>query len=127
MRTTSANPTGLKDRWSICIVMPKSAVLGSQLTIIDHASQVIGWRSYPTAHAAIVESMRRFNPLAHPSVIFRKNFVRNAGGYLPYPGNEDYELWSRLAGQGAGFGNHPEALLRYRIHPAPGRLPGSKR
>ncbi len=93
------------------------AVLGSQLTIIDHAGRVVGWRRYPVEHAAVMAGMRRFNPLAHPSVMFRTDLVRQAGGYLPYPGTEDYELWARLARQGAGLGNHPEPLLRYRIHP----------
>lgn len=62
--------------------------------------------------------MQRFNALAHPSVMFRKRVVLEAGGYRMPICNEDYELWSRLASLGVRFANHPEALLRYRLHPA---------
>jgi len=52
-------------------------------------------------------------------VILRKGPVLDAGGYcFPEHGAaEDYELWSRLAQYGVRFANHPEPLLRYRVHP----------
>jgi hypothetical protein len=96
---------------------PKLNILGSQISIIDATGQIVGYRRYPVVHAEIVRSMRRFNPLAHPSVMFRKEEVLGAGGYREFPGNEDYELWCRLARAGAEFANHVEPLLRYRIHP----------
>jgi hypothetical protein len=66
---------------------------------------------------AIVLGLTRYNALAHPSVMFRKEAVRAAGGYRAFFA-EDYELWSRLARRGARFANHPEALVRYRIIPS---------
>jgi glycosyltransferase involved in cell wall biosynthesis len=93
------------------------AVLGSQLRMIDGKGDFLGYRAYPLEHAAIVRAMRRFNPLAHPSVIFRKAPVVDAGGYQQQVYVEDYELWCRLARRGACFANHPEPLLNYRIHP----------
>ena len=48
------------------------SVAGTQLTIIDDADRILGRRQYPVNHSAILESMRRFSPLAHPSVMFRR-------------------------------------------------------
>jgi hypothetical protein len=93
------------------------SVLGSQITIIDQNGRKRGRRRYPLTHEAILRALPRFNPLAHPSVMYRRGPVLDAGGYT-YPVNEDYELWSRLAWRGVRFANHPESLLEYRIHPS---------
>jgi glycosyltransferase involved in cell wall biosynthesis len=98
---------------------PDVAVVGTQLAIIDAEGRSIGSRKYPASHDAIVAAMPHFNPIAQPSVMFRKKAVVEAGGYRydRYPAVEDYELWSRLATQGVKFANLPEALLKYRLHP----------
>ncbi len=93
-------------------------VLGTWLQLIDEKGQTLGYRCYPTDHNAIVASMPRFNPIGHPSVMFRKSIVLRHGGYLydRFPALEDYDLWCRLAKLGARFANLPEPLVRYRIH-----------
>ena len=97
---------------------PQLAVAGSQLTIIDENGARIGSRRYPTAHAAIAETLTRYNCLAHSSVMFRKSAVEHVGGYTAGILAEDYDLWCRLLVSGASFANHPEALVRYRHHAA---------
>jgi glycosyltransferase involved in cell wall biosynthesis len=94
-------------------------VAGSQLRIIDSQGKHCGYRAYPMTHQAIVDALPRYNPLAHPSVMYGRELVVAAGGYRyrKYPANEDYELWSRLAVQGCRFINDSRPLLRYRIHP----------
>ena len=67
------------------------SVLGSQITIIDRHGRQRGRRRYPLTHEAILRALPRFNPLAHPSVMYRKAPILDAGGYT-YPVNEDYEL-----------------------------------
>jgi glycosyltransferase involved in cell wall biosynthesis len=97
---------------------PDVAVVGTQLAIIDTQGRTIGKRVYPTTHTDILAAMPRFNPIAQPSVMFRKEAVVAAGGYCydRYPA-EDYELWSRLATRGTRFANLAEPLLKYRLHP----------
>lgn len=94
---------------------PDLAVAGSQLTVIDDRGVPFASRSYPTSHAAIVRAMQRYNAIAHPAAMFRKDVIAGAGGYGATAG-EDYDLWCRLAVAGARFANHPEALVRYRFH-----------
>jgi glycosyltransferase involved in cell wall biosynthesis len=95
---------------------PEVAVLGSQLEIIGSHGEWIAWRRYPCEHEAIVSAMPRYDPIAHPSVMLRRDVVLSGGGYECCT-TADYMLWSRLARAGARFANHPETLLKYRIHP----------
>ncbi|MFA8019465.1 glycosyltransferase [Bremerella cremea] len=96
---------------------PELVVLGSTLTVIDDRGNPLGYRDYPRSHEAIVKAMRRYNPIAQPVVMFRREEVLRLGGYQKEFFVEDYDLWCRLALAGAKFANYPEPLLRYRIHP----------
>ncbi len=98
---------------------PEVTVVGTQLDMIDAEGRMVGSRVYPTTHEAILAAMPRFNPIAQPSVMFRKDAIVAAGGYGydRYPAVEDYDLWSRLAKSGVRFANLPEPLLKYRLHP----------
>jgi glycosyltransferase involved in cell wall biosynthesis len=57
------------------------------------------------------------SPLAHPSVIFRRSVIEQAGGYQERGWAEDYDLWLRLYLDGARFGKVPQVLLAWREHP----------
>ncbi len=93
-------------------------VIGSQLEIIDHDGAHLGYREYPTAPEHIRRVMKRFNPIAQPSVMCRKQVLEGVGGYCydKYSINSDYDLWCRLALHGVRLANLPDVLLQYRIH-----------
>jgi len=95
---------------------PEVAVLGTWLRVIDEEGRTLGFRRYPCDHDDIVRAMRLYNSVGHPSVMFRKGIVLEAGGYENIDLVEDYELWCRLAKKGARFAALPEALVRYRVH-----------
>lgn len=107
-------PNRLEKQFAYLHEHPQIDVLGTQLTVINDAGEVTGYRTYPVEHETILRCLRRYNALAHPSVLFRKEPVLAAGGYRPYF-VEDYELWSRLAQHNIRFANHPERLVRYRV------------
>jgi len=94
---------------------PEIGLLGSQISIIDEESRVIGRRTYLTSPAKV--SKRRYiaNPFAHPTVMIRANILREFGFY---DGSRqricDYELWMRLLEKTSGT-NLSDTLLRYRI------------
>lgn len=59
----------------------------------------------------------RYSPYIHPSVMFRRHFLVESGGYQETNLTrrcEDYELFMRLHGQGSRGYNIQENLLRYR-------------
>ena len=94
---------------------PDLVVLGTSLRIVDEEDRVVGTRDYPTTHEAIRRTLPRYNPIAQPSVMLRKAVVDDHGGYRDHT-CEDYELWSRLARNGARFGNVAARLVDYRVH-----------
>lgn len=97
---------------------PDVSVVGTALRVIDEDGAPRGGRRYPALHDAIVAAMPRINPIAHPSVMFRRSAVLDAGAYDESDERicEDYELWSRLASRGVRFANLSEPLLDYRLH-----------
>jgi glycosyltransferase involved in cell wall biosynthesis len=96
---------------------PEVAVVGTQIELIDARGEALGRRRFPLEHDEILRALRRKNPISHPSVVFRREVVLDAGGYLhsERPA-QDYDLWCRLAVGGVRFGNLDRALLRYRLH-----------
>jgi glycosyltransferase involved in cell wall biosynthesis len=57
------------------------------------------------------------SPLAHPSVVFRREWVEQVGGYQERGWPEDYDLWLRFYLAGARFGKIPQILLKWREYP----------
>jgi glycosyltransferase involved in cell wall biosynthesis len=64
-------------------------------------------------------SLNRFveSPLAHPSVMFRKELVEKFGGYRQGDFPEDYELWLRWMDAGVRMEKLPDALLVWNDPP----------
>lgn len=94
---------------------PEVAAVGTSLTVIDGAGTVIGHRAMPTTPSAVADAMRRFDAIAHPSVMFRKPVVQGLNGYQNVA-TEDYDLWCRMIQAGELLANLPDELLRYRFH-----------
>ena len=101
----------------------------SYATILKWTSSAAAWPSstntlrlwagdlYPTSHTSILASLRRYNPIANSTVMFRRAVYEQFGGWRDsaLPG-QDYEWYSRLGAGGARFANLPEPLVRYRVH-----------
>lgn len=64
-------------------------------------------------------ALQRFreSPLAHPSVMFRKEIAQRFGDYDTGSVPEDYELWLRWMDQGVQMAKLPEPLLTWNDHP----------
>lgn len=72
----------------------------------------------------IAEDIRRSrfieSPLAHPSVMFRRELVHQYGGYVAGDFPEDYELWLRWLAAGVRMAKVPRVLLTW--NDPPGRM-----
>lgn len=64
-------------------------------------------------------ALRRFveSPLAHPSVMFRRELPEKFGAYRAGDFPEDYELWLRWIESGVRVAKVPRALLRWNDSP----------
>lgn len=68
--------------------------------------------------AAIKMEMLFGTPFAHPSVIMKKELVKQLLYDTAWEKCEDYDLWERATRAGWRMGNVPEVLLLYRQHSA---------
>ena len=104
----------------------KNPGLGVISCLVDYGGHAAGY----AAHVAWINSLatpeeislRRFieAPVAHPSVMFRRDLLEQHGGYLAGDFPEDYELWLRWLDAGVRVGKVPHKLLVW--NDPPGRL-----
>lgn len=97
---------------------PEVGVLGTQMIIIDMYGR--GSKTYhvPSTHGAILWGLFFGNPLAHPTVMFRRDPVVACGGYdETIKASQDKDLWIRLCDR-IRFANLEDRLVKYRRHPA---------
>ncbi|HAW15281.1 MAG TPA: amylovoran biosynthesis protein AmsE [Clostridiales bacterium] len=95
---------------------PDLAIAGSDISEFKNdPSQREGTRKVPGDFEDIKRFSRKRNPFNHPSVMFSKKAVLEAGGYSgEYPLFEDYYLWVRLLMKGFRARNINTALLLMR-------------
>jgi len=91
------------------------AALGTQTRLlVDDRATAIESR-LPLSPQACRRFLPVAPPLAHPTVMLRREAVLAVGGYRPQSYVEDYDLWLRLADR-FDLANLPDALLDYRLH-----------
>lgn len=68
---------------------------------------------------SLARALFEANPVPTSSVVMRRAALHDAGGFAgPVRVAEDWELWLRLARAGHGAVCVPDAVVRYRRHPA---------
>ncbi len=107
---------------------PECDIVGGQITeFIDNPDNVVGKRVVPCGNDAIYNFMRSRCALNHPTVMFRKKAVLDAGNYQDWFWNEDYYMWIRMMERGCVFANLPDVLVNMRSGPEQyGRRGGKK-
>ena len=92
-------------------------VIGSNIELIDENDKVIGNKYYPEKDLDIRKKIYYANPLAHPSIMYKKSVILKNSGYMNGKVSEDYDLWIRLMrDKSIKFYNIQENLTKYRIH-----------
>ena len=95
---------------------PEIAVVGTWVKVINETDEPqITWQ-YPLKPLEIQWNLYFYCPLAHPSVMFRKNTILDYDGYSQEMADaEDYDLWLRLVKKNL-LSNMKDILLLYRQH-----------
>lgn len=91
-------------------------VLGGHIYIINERNKITSLRRYKVKEKDFIRMFAFRNPLAHPTILFRRTIVDN--GYMydtSFKKAEDLELYLRLYNHGYRLGNMDEFLLNYRI------------
>ncbi|SDP89185.1 Glycosyl transferase family 2 [Eubacterium maltosivorans] len=77
--------------------------------------KIITQRIVPLEDKDIKRFMTRRNPMNHPTVMFKKQAVLEAGNYQDWHYNEDYYLWIRMSQKGCQFKNINKVLVHMRV------------
>ena len=95
---------------------PGIGAVGAGHTVIDPRGARLRGVVPPADPGAIRAALLVSNPMAHPTMLLRRETVLAAGGYRDgFPFCEDYDLWLRLS-EVTDLANIPEPLLLYREH-----------
>jgi glycosyltransferase involved in cell wall biosynthesis len=95
---------------------PDIAVVGGTMDIINKAGKITSHRNYATTFSQVILFTLMRNPLAHPTVMFRREVVEKGFYYdETFLKAEDLELWLRLINSGYKISNVPDTLLSYRV------------
>ena len=95
---------------------PSLGLLGTQIQIIDTDDRPLSRVELPCGDADIRWSVHFFNPISHPSVMFRTSLFQQAGGYDPgFQQAQDYDLWQRML-RHCRVANLDQVLVKYRVH-----------
>lgn len=101
---------------------PEIGVLGTRTAFVTTVEKSSGMRWFVDWQNALLTPhehyVKRFvdAPLAHPTVMFRRELVERHGGYDTGPLPEDHELWLRWMDAGVRFAKLPEELLTWNDH-----------
>lgn len=91
------------------------SIVGGQISeFSENENNIIGIRKVPQAHNDIVEYAKKRCPMNQVSVMFKKDAVESAGGYIDWYCEEDYYLWLRMIEKGFIFENVPDILVNVR-------------
>ena len=99
---------------------PELAVLGSFMRNMDKEGDIIGLDKYPLTPKAAARHVEYSGcPVAHATVMMRRDAVLKAGGYRnAFFHAEDYDLWLRMIDLGYAFASLPQPLYDRRWHGA---------
>lgn len=108
-------PNRFEKQLSYMDAHPECDIVGGQITeFIDTPDNIVGKREVPCDNESIYHYMRSRCALNHPTVMFKKKAVLDAGNYQDWFWNEDYYMWIRMMEQGCVFANLPDVLVNMR-------------
>ncbi len=97
-------------------VHPDLVVCGCNISeFIDDSTELRTSRIVPSTYEGIVKFSRRRQAFNHPTVMFKKDFVEEMGGYSRLRRKEDFDLFSRIISSGKLVLNIDERLYLYRV------------
>jgi len=95
---------------------PTIDIVGGDIAeFIDNEKNVVAKRKVPTTNDDIREYMKERCAMNHVSVMFKKQSILAAGGYMDWFWNEDYYLWIRMWLNDSVFANTGTVLVNVRV------------
>ncbi|MDB4925820.1 glycosyltransferase [Mucilaginibacter sp.] len=113
------HPQRLEKQIKFLLENPEYILVGSDADyILENNDFLFHFQCIAHSHQEIMEKLYFYCPFMHPTVMYKKANVANAGGYPTDAHNfEDYLLWTAIAKEGK-FCNLAEPLIKYRLNSA---------
>ena len=117
-----SHPERLTEQVATLDAYPEIGVLGTRTAFASSVQESRGMQAFVEWQNNILSPhehyVKRFvdAPLAHPTVMFRRELVEQFGGYDTGPLPEDHELWLRWMDAGVRFAKLPAELLTWNDH-----------
>ena len=97
---------------------PHLDVVSSRVRLMGRTAEgmraYVEWQNRLLTHEEIAANFFVESPLAHPTVLMRRDLFERAGGYRDPGWAEDYDLFHRMRERGARFEKLPKRLLAWR-------------
>jgi glycosyltransferase involved in cell wall biosynthesis len=117
-----SHPERLAEQVAYLDAYPEIGVLGTRTRFASSVQESRGMQAFVEWQNNILSPhehyVKRFvdAPLAHPTVMFRRELVEQFGGYDTGPLPEDHELWLHWMDAGVRFAKLPAELLTWNDH-----------
>ncbi|MGZ3756973.1 MAG: glycosyltransferase family 2 protein [Mucilaginibacter sp.] len=110
-------PQRLEKQFNFLQHNPDYILIGSDADyILENNEFLFHFKCIAHTHEEIRQKLYFYCPFVHPTVMYKKQNVCDAGGYPADAHNfEDYLLWTSIALQGKLY-NLPEPLIKYRLN-----------
>ena len=118
-----AHPERLMQQVEYLDAHPVIGVLGTATQFTSTVDESRGMQAFVQWQNELLSPQQHYvkrfvdAPLAHPTVIFRRELLEMHGAYDTGPLPEDHELWLRWMHAGVRFAKMPKALLTWADHP----------
>lgn len=110
-------PRRLETQVKLLDETPDAVLCASCFDVINEHNEFVRLSVAPAHSDDLKRSMHLYNPIAHGSVMYKKDAFLQAGGYSNSVGpTEDYDLWIRLARLGS-FVYSERSIFRWRMNP----------
>lgn len=108
-------PNRCKEQVEMFINDPELSLVGTMIDeFYDEPENIVSSRIVPTEHEDIEKFIKRRSPFNHPTVMFKKKAVIDAGGYGKFRRKQDLDLFSRMVNKGFKTANINKSLLLFR-------------
>ena len=113
-----AKPERFRKQLEVMEIHPEYDLVGSWIDeFVDRIEHVTSFRKVPEMPDENIRYAKSRCPVNHPTVMYRKQAIFDAGCYQTKYFPEDYFLWIRMLQNGAKIYNIQESLLWFRYSP----------
>lgn len=111
-----SSPNRFKLQTDFLLSNPDIDIVGGSIKEFNEFDPCVNIRMYPKSHKEVINFISKASPLAHPSVLFRRNIFDDGNRYCEdYKTSQDIEFWFRLLKKGYKISNISEIALNFRL------------